>query len=92
MPPAVRFVVRGRVQGVGFRAYVLQQALLRGLKGEVWNRRDGAVEGIAQAESGELANDFLVALWEGPGRVDDVSHSEEPTVPSLVGFRIGVTR
>ncbi len=39
-------VLRGRVQGVGFRAFVEREALKRGLEGWVRNRRDGAVEAL----------------------------------------------
>jgi acylphosphatase len=39
-------VVRGRVQGVGFRAFVEHHALQRGLAGWVRNRRDGSVEAL----------------------------------------------
>jgi len=39
-------VVRGKVQGVGFRAFVEHHALQRGLAGWVRNRRDGSVEGV----------------------------------------------
>jgi acylphosphatase len=46
-------VVRGRVQGVGYRAFVEHQALQRGLAGWVRNRRDGSVEALfaGQAKS-----------------------------------------
>jgi acylphosphatase len=39
-------VVRGRVQGVGFRAFVEYEALRRGIEGWVRNRRDGTVEAL----------------------------------------------
>jgi acylphosphatase len=42
----VRALVHGRVQGVGFRAWVQHQAELRGLDGWVRNRRDGTVEAV----------------------------------------------
>jgi acylphosphatase len=41
-----RVLVRGRVQGVGFRAWVAQTAVARGLAGWVRNRRDGSVEAV----------------------------------------------
>jgi acylphosphatase len=41
-----RVLVRGRVQGVGFRAWVAQTAMARGLAGWVRNRRDGSVEAV----------------------------------------------
>ena len=39
-------VVRGRVQGVGYRAFVEHEARQRGLHGWVRNRRDGSVEAV----------------------------------------------
>ena len=39
-------VVRGRVQGVGYRAFVEDEAHRRGLRGWVRNRRDGSVEAV----------------------------------------------
>ena len=39
-------VVRGRVQGVGFRAFVEDRAVVLGVEGWVRNRRDGAVEAV----------------------------------------------
>ncbi len=39
-------VVRGKVQGVGFRAFVEHHAIQRGLGGWVRNRRDGGVEAV----------------------------------------------
>ena len=39
-------VVRGRVQGVGYRAFVEYEAMQRGLRGWVRNRRDGSVEAV----------------------------------------------
>jgi acylphosphatase len=46
-PEAIRHVIfHGRVQGVGFRAFVEGEALARGLGGWVRNRRDGSVEAV----------------------------------------------
>lgn len=42
--------VCGRVQGVGFRAFVEHEALKRGLSGWVRNRRDGMVEAVFEGE------------------------------------------
>jgi acylphosphatase len=50
-----RFVVRGIVQGVNFRAGAVRQAKTRGLTGCVWNRADDAVEVIAEGDSAGLA-------------------------------------
>ena len=43
-----RYLVRGRVQGVGFRWFVLQEAERLGLGGVVRNLRDGSVEVLAE--------------------------------------------
>ena len=60
-----RWVVRGRVQGVGFRWFVRSQAARLGVAGWVANREDGSVEVVGQAEPASL--DRLEArLREGP--------------------------
>ena len=59
-----RFIVRGRVQGVFFRAEAVREATARGLTGRVWNRADGAVELIAEGEADALA---ALERWLGHG-------------------------
>jgi acylphosphatase len=62
----VHVLIRGRVQGVGFRAWTHHQAELHGLKGWVRNCRDGSVEAVfAGPES--LVGIMLKACHEGPG-------------------------
>jgi acylphosphatase len=51
MRSAVMITVTGRVQGVGFRAFVRRAALSLELQGWVRNRRDGSVEILAIGES-----------------------------------------
>ena len=88
MDPSYRFVVTGRVQGVGFRANAQGQALHLGLRGWVRNRADGAVEGLASG--GEVAlQQFREWLWKGsPGaRVDRVSWEPSGGEPP-VGFQV----
>jgi acylphosphatase len=60
----LRFVVKGRVQGVGFRWFVRGQAERLGLSGWVRNREDAAVEGEAEGDSGALEA-LLVAMRTG---------------------------
>jgi acylphosphatase len=70
-------VVRGRVQGVGYRAFVQDQALQLELEGWVRNRRDGAVEAVfAGAE--EVVAAVIEACRRGPpaARVDAVDAEE----------------
>jgi acylphosphatase len=60
----VHLIVKGRVQGVYFRASTVQQARHLGLTGWVMNRRDGSVEVLAEGPSDRLEE--LVA-WCGQG-------------------------
>jgi acylphosphatase len=57
--------IEGRVQGVGFRAFVEQNAALMGLTGWVRNRWNGSVEVVAEGERHDLER-FLTALQRGP--------------------------
>ena len=63
--PAYRYVVAGRVQGVGYRYFVLRQAEALGVSGYARNRADGSVEVVAEGEDVVLA-DFEARLREGP--------------------------
>jgi acylphosphatase len=58
-------IVRGRVQGVGFRYFVVQQAQARELVGWVRNLGNGDVEAWAEGPRPQL-EDFLDALRQGP--------------------------
>lgn len=66
-----RLRVHGRVQGVGFRYFVMQRAREQGVAGWVRNRTDGTVEALVWAE-GDTLERLLAAIREGPcyGRVD----------------------
>ncbi|HVL39356.1 MAG TPA: acylphosphatase [Fimbriimonadaceae bacterium] len=89
--PTVAVEVRGRVQGVGFRMFVQELAGAMGVRGEVWNNRNGAVELVAQHEDPALLSSFIEALWKGPGRVDSVQPRELAEAP-CEGFRVSWTR
>jgi acylphosphatase len=77
MTAARRFVVSGRVQGVGFRAFVVEAARELGLAGWVRNLADGRVEALAEGEPAAL-DGLADALARGPllARVDRVEGSE----------------
>jgi acylphosphatase len=72
-----RFIVRGRVQGVNFRAAAVREAVAHGLTGCVWNRADDAVELIAEGDQSALA---ALQSWlvRGPrmARVERVERSD----------------
>jgi len=80
MQPVRRFRVHGRVQGVGFRAFVWRTAASLDVDGWVRNRLDGSVEVLARAPEAALG-ELLVRLEEGPrlSRVDRVEVTEEAT-------------
>ncbi|MHB1191618.1 MAG: acylphosphatase [Longimicrobiales bacterium] len=65
------YVVRGRVQGVGFRWFTQRAGIRLGLAGHVGNRPDGAVEVHARGTA-EALQSFEAALRQGPAasRVD----------------------
>jgi len=58
-------VIRGRVQGVGFRAWTEYTALESGLQGWVRNLRDGAVEAVFVG-SPDAVDAVIAACGEGP--------------------------
>lgn len=58
-------IVEGRVQGVGFRAFVIDRATALGLAGWVRNRWDGTVELVAEGERADLER-LLSAVRRGP--------------------------
>jgi len=62
---AVRVVISGRVQGVGFRAFVERQAHKRGVRGWVRNRRDGTVEALFIGDEPAL-RDMEASCRRGP--------------------------
>jgi acylphosphatase len=58
-------VVHGRVQGVGFRAFVEVEAVKRGIEGWVRNRRDGSVEAVFAGEEAVVA-EMIEVSRQGP--------------------------
>jgi acylphosphatase len=61
----VQVRVEGRVQGVGYRAFVEAHAIELGLAGWVRNRRDGSVEAVLQGPE-EAVEEMLDLCREGP--------------------------
>jgi acylphosphatase len=86
---ARRFIVRGRVQGVGFRWFVEREAHILGIAGWVRNNSDGSVEVLAQGSRDQVLG-LRSRLRQGPraARVDDVEELEAKLVAGLIAFRI----
>jgi len=84
-----RYLVRGRVQGVGFRFFVEREAHMLGVAGWVRNNFDGTVEVLAMGTREQLMG-LRGRLREGPraARVDAVDESEAKPIPGLTAFRI----
>lgn len=85
---ARRAVVRGRVQGVGFRFFAERTARALGLHGWVRNRSDGTVETLAEGEE-QAVGEYLERLRRGPlgSRVDEVV-VEEASAEGLAIFEV----
>lgn len=85
----LQVMIRGRVQGVGYRAWVEYQASASGLEGWVRNRRDGSVEALFAGTPKHVA-DMVALCRHGPpsARVDSVT-SETASVDELNLRRAG---
>lgn len=82
-------VVTGRVQGVGFRYWVRQEAQSLGLVGSATNLRDGRVEVVAEGTR-EACETLLATLQSQgtPGRVTDVAASWSESTGEPEYFRV----
>jgi len=85
--PASRLVIEGRVQGVGFRWWVVETAQLMGLDGWVRNRIDGSVEILAIGAAEDVGR-LAAACAGGPrgARVESVD-LEAAEDDGSVGFQ-----
>jgi acylphosphatase len=85
MRVARRFVVSGRVQGVGYRYFAQEAARREGLHGHAANQDDGSVEVVAEGDA-ESIERFERALRQGPSRsrverviIDDLDPGQATT-------------
>ena len=82
-------VVRGQVQGVGFRYFVVQRALALNLRGYARNQGDDSVEVVAQGEHAALER-LLLLLRLGPPSADVTEVTTEWRQPTehFSGFHV----
>jgi acylphosphatase len=84
-----RYIVKGRVQRVGFRFFVEHAAQREGIQGYVRNQHDGSVEIVAEGDA-EALQRFEMAVRRGPAgaRVDDVDTIAVEPSSRFAGFRV----
>ncbi len=84
---AQHLLIRGRVQGVGYRYALTEVAEALGVTGWVRNRRDGTVEAVVQGEV-ELVERLVAWCRRGPAgaSVTEVAADTHPTDAALDGF------
>lgn len=86
----LRWIVTGRVQGVGYRYFTRQAAAELGLRGGVRNLRDGSVE-VEVAGDAEAIEALRERLRQGPAmaRVEEIAEAPlNETIPPSRGFEI----
>lgn len=92
--PLARFhaTVEGRVQGVGFRYFVQETAVMLGVNGWVRNRWNGSVEVIAEGSRAGLEK-LAQALQRGPraSSVSNLSLEWQPAAGEFNDFRVRLT-
>ncbi len=85
-PERLRVVISGRVQGVWYRGWTVDEARARGLDGWVRNRHDGSVEAVFQGPA-EAVAEMVAACRQGPpmARVVEVATHphEDPVTPGF---------
>jgi acylphosphatase len=85
---AYRYLVQGRVQGVGYRYFVMKQAAALEVAGFARNLPDGSVEVVAEGEEERLA-DLEQRLRDGPAFASVSSVEREDVLPrGSGGFHI----
>lgn len=65
MDKVVRFIAKGKVQGVGYRAYVERNAIQLGLVGFVRNEADGSVVGVIEGPA-DVVDKLIERIKVGP--------------------------
>jgi acylphosphatase len=82
-------IVRGEVQGVGYRYFAVRQGNALALRGYARNRADGSVEVVAEGRRPQLDR-LLAELWRGPGaaRVAEVEATWSDAAGAFGSFSV----
>ncbi len=86
----IRAIVRGRVQGVGYRYFISKKARLLGMSGYVRNLPDGNVEVVFNSKGGNAEEEFKKYMAKGPilARIDDILFEDVKMVEQFEDFEI----
>ena len=87
MKKRIRAIVKGHVQGVGFRWFTVRAAQNRGITGWVRNNPNGTVETVAEGDADSI-REFIDELHRGPmsAAVKSVDYNEEEPTGEVASF------
>ncbi len=85
---SIRILITGEVQGVGFRAFVLREALAAGVRGWVRNRRDGSLEAVLSGDAASVERLVDRCRQGPPGAIVAAIAVEPAAEPAGDGFAV----
>jgi acylphosphatase len=83
--------VRGKVQGVGYRAWLAGEAMARGLAGWARNRKDGTVEAVLSGSEDAVAA-LIAKCQHGPGMARVTGIDDQPASEDMLNLRVSGER
>src|SRR3954452_17314210 len=86
MTTICHITIRGRVQGVGYRAFVEDEAIARDLGGWVRNRRDGSVEAVFAGPE-DVVSDMIASCRRGPSSARVEAVQDEAGTSDMLKLR-----
>ncbi|HEX4292924.1 MAG TPA: acylphosphatase [Rhizomicrobium sp.] len=83
----LRLRIEGKVQGIGYRDYVLGEAVALGIDGWVRNRADGTVEALVSGPNAAVEKLVALCMKGSPGAVVRDVEMHKAEAPSEKGFK-----